>query len=283
MVASLTYRTDDGTRWGGGQGSDLAAVTIDLNFWSLFSAIEAVEAAQTNGAGIDYITQPVNGNIFFVHLTDHRVLGPFTLPAAQWNPRGEWQPATLYAPFDVVSHNGSLYIVTVQHTSAGTFSPFATDGLGHSLYILILSSPANSLPDGGTLGQRLTKASGSPYITEWTSDKVRPFVFCQGQPQPNELLLQFTVVDHMTLPVGLSGTVAFANTPTQTDVSFTISLNGASIGSIDFSGPSPEEVSVTFPSTIACEPGDVLTVNGPAVPDTIQADISITLVALLTE
>src|SRR5665647_416839 len=139
MVASLTYRTADGTRWGGGQGSDLAAVTIDLNFWEIFTAIETLEAGASVGAGIDYINQPSGGNLFYVHLTNHAVLGPFVIPTAQWNARGAWAPTTVYAAYDVVYSDGSLYLITVPHTSGSTFSPYATDGLGHNLYNLLLT------------------------------------------------------------------------------------------------------------------------------------------------
>lgn len=282
MVASLTYRTNDVTRWGGGQGSDLAAVTIDLNFWTLFSAVQGLQSAASVGAGIDFINQPANGNLFFIHLTDHRVLGPFVIPSSQWNGRGEWAPLTAYAPFDVVSNNGSLYLITIAHTSVSTFSAFATDGLGHSLYVLILSSPANSLPTGGVAGQRLAKASGSPFVSEWVTDFIRMFVFVSGQPNSGETLLQYTVADHMTLFAGLPGTVIHANTPTQSHVSYTLNKNGSAIGSIDFVGPSPFSVSVTFPANVTFVPGDIITLVAPALPDAAQADISFTIVASLT-
>src|ERR1035437_10059308 len=174
MVASLTYRTADGARWGGGQGSDLAAVTIDLNFWLCFSAIQALEDNIAVNAGIDYINQPSGGNLFYVHLTNHAVLGPFVIPTAQWKERGAWATTTTYSPYDLVTNNGSLYLVLVAHTSGGgAFSPGATDGLGHNLYSLLLASPANSLPAGGSVGQKLVKSTSTPYVTEWKDDIVR--------------------------------------------------------------------------------------------------------------
>lgn len=281
MPASLVYRTSDLSRWGGGQGSNLAAGTIDLNFWTLFEAVEALETSQTNSAGIDFISQPAGGNQFYIHLTDHRVLGPFVIPTANWVGRGEWLPVTGYAAFDVLSNNGQLYLVSVPHTSGATFSPLATDGLGHDLYVLILSSPANALPSGGTIGMRLRKSSGSPYKTEWVSDLIRLHVFVEGQPTSGELLIQYPVVDHMTLPAGLTGTGVYNGTAVALPCSYTISKNGAALGSIDFSGPSPETISVTFPSDVACVPGDVITLTAPGVPDANQANVSITLVATL--
>lgn len=282
MVASLTYRTVDNTRWGGGLGSDLAAVQIDLNFWNLFSAVQALEDHADVGAGIDFINQPASGNLFFIHLTDHRVLGPFVIPTANWNPRGQWQSATAYSAYDVVYEDGSLYLITIPHTSGATFSPFATDGLGHNLYNLLLQQPADELPTGGTVGQRLAKATGSPFATKWESDFIRMFAFVGGQPFPNELLLQYTVVDHMTLPSGLVGSAFFQNTPTSTTVTYTINKNGAAIGSVTFHGPSPETITVAFSATVAFVPGDLITLFAPGTPDLVQADISFTLVATLT-
>lgn len=281
MVGSLTYRTDDGTRWGTGQGSDLGATPIDLNFWTLFSAIVGLEANQRDVAGIDYMVV-VGGNQLFVHLQDHRVLGPLILPIASWKPRGAWAATTSYAAFDIVSNNGALYLVLLAHTSAGTFSPFATDGLGHDLYGLILEEPANMLPVGGTIGQRLAKSSGSPYATEWVDDFVRIIAYIAGAPDPGEMVVQFLVTDFITLPVGLAGSIAYSQIPTNVSAVYALFKNGAAIGSINFTGPSPEVVSVTFSTAISFVPGDIFTMVAPTVPDSLQGNISFSLVANLT-
>lgn len=282
MVASLTYRTSDGTRWGGGNGSDLTATQVDLNFWTLFSAVQTLQTSSGVGVGIDFINQPANGNLFFVHLTNHAVLGPFVIPTAQWSPRGQWQPLTVYAAYDVVFQNGSLYLITIPHTSGSTFSPFSTDGLGHNLYNLLLADPSNQLPTGGTAGQRLIKATGSPFATEWQSDFIRLAWFIEGQPAANELFAQYAVADHMFLPAGLAGSVIFQGVQTSTTVVYTISKNGSSIGSISFHGPSPDTINVTFSAQVNFVPGDIISLNGPAVPDLNQSNISFTLVATLT-
>jgi hypothetical protein len=282
MPVSLTYRTADITRWGGGLGSNLSASQIDLNFWTLFSAVQALEDHQSVGAGIDYINQPAGGNLFYIHLTDHRVLGPFVIPTAQWTPRGAWQPTTNYAAYDLVSENGSLYLITIPHTSGATFSALSTDGLGHYLYNLLLQQPANELPTGGTVGQRLMKASSSLYDTAWATDFVRLALYVEGKPLAGEVLLQYAVVDDMTFPVGLAGSVVYAGTPTALPCSYTINKNGSPIGSIDFHGPSPETVSVAFSAAISCVPGDLITIVAPSVPDANQANLSFTIVANLT-
>jgi hypothetical protein len=281
MVGSLTYRTSDATRWGGGLGSDLSATQVDLNFWTLFTAVQGLQNTSI-GVGIDYINQPAAGNLFFIHLTDHRVLGPFVIPTTQWTPRGAWAPLTVYAAYDVVSINGSLYLITIPHTSGATFSAFATDGSGHLLYNLLLQQPANELPTGGTLGQRLIKASGSDFVTAWQSDFIRLAIFVAGFPNPSETLLQYTVVDDMFLPAGLTGSVFFQNTPTSSTVTYSIFKNGSAVGVVNFNGPSPETITVTFSAQVNFVPGDVITLTAPAVPDAAQSDISFTFLATLT-
>ncbi len=281
MVSSLTYRTSDITRWGGGLGSDLSAVQVDLNFWLLFTAVEGLQALSM-GAGIDFINQPADGNLFFIHLTDHRVLGPFVIPTAQWNPRGPWVPFTPYAAYDVVSNDGSLYLIVIPHTSGATFSPFSTDGMGHNLYNLLLQNPENSIPLGGTPGQRLVKSTISPYALEFVSDLIRIQLFIAGQPTANEHLIQYVSVDNMTLPIGLVGSAIYEHIGASGTVIYSLFKNGVSIGSITFTGPSPDGISIAFPAAVSFTAGDVLTMIGPATPDTAQTDISFTLVAELT-
>jgi hypothetical protein len=279
-LANLVFRTDDATRWGAGQGSDLAAVTVDINFWTLWSAIHSLQVSPVAARSIDFITL-VGGNQLFIHLTDHSIQGPFVVPTEIWNPRGTWLPAVNYAPLDVVGFDGSLYLVNIQHTSAGTFSSAATDGLGHNLYTLLLEQPADELPTGGTIGQRLIKASGSPFNTTWESDKVRLALYVEGLPNGGETLLQYAAVDHMTFPSGLAGSVAFAGVEATAPATFTINQNGSPIGTITF-GNSPH-VTVSFSASINIVPGDILTLVAPSVQDATLSNLSFSLVALLTE
>lgn len=278
---NLVYRTDDDTRWGSGQGSDLNADQVDINFWTLFSAVLALQEHQTTNAQI--VGLHAVGDQMWVILDDDSSIGPITIPTSQWTYRKEgWLPNTVYNAFDVFTRNGSTYLVLLTHTSAATFDPDASDGSGHDLYGLLLENPANALPDGGTAGQRLAKSSGSPYKTEWIDDLIRLAPQCLGaQPEPNELIMQYIVVDRMTLPAGLEGSVAYQGIPTQSAVSWTLARNGTPIGSIDFDGPSPSTVSVTFAADVDCVPGDIITLNAPSTPDAVQADVSFTIIALL--
>lgn len=278
-IPSLNYRTDDLTRWGLGYGGDLPADVIDLDFWNLFAAVEALEASQSTTVSIAYMN--LVGDQLYIHLTDHSVQGPFTVPHTIWNPRGLYRPALTYQPLDVVdSGNGALYVVNVSHTSVSPFDPNRTDGAGHDLYTLILSQPQNALPTGGTIGQRLARSSGSPFVTAWVSDRIRLNLFVEGQPDGNETVLQHLVDIDMTLPAGLEHSIAYAHTPAAGSASFNLFKNGAPLGSITFA-PSPL-VSVDFSTDVLCVPGDVITMVSPSTPDTALADISFNLVALLT-
>jgi hypothetical protein len=280
-ITTLTYRTADATRWGGGQGSDLAAVTIDLNFWAIFTAIKALEAASHTTVSIDFISQTA-GNQLFIHLTNSAVLGPFIIPSSQWDPRGRWQPSTPYAPFDTVSDpSGNLYLVTLAHTSALTFNPFATDGSGHDLYALIIEAPLSNLPINGIVGQYLVFTGGSPTFSEWRNAYRNLALYIPGQPQAGVTLFQYCCTEDMFFPVGLEGSVVFAATQTLTTVSYPLFKNGNAIGAIIFNGPSPDSVSVQFVEQVNFVAGDVITMNGPSAPDAQQAGISFTLQATL--
>lgn len=279
MPASLTYRTTDLTRWGGGLGSKLSSAQVDLNFWILFDALSAIEDSQGVLTSIDYIT--VTGNQMFVHLTNHVVLGPFTLPTGIWHPRGNWAPVTPYAAFDVVSNNGTTYLVAIAHTSGSVFSEAATDGLGSPLYVAILRTPSNALPSSGTPGQRLVKATGSPYTSEWLSDFVRLCLYIEGQPTASEFVLQYIVTDDITFPGGLIGSGFHASTVPTANAVFQINKNGAAIGQISFAIGSAT-ATVSFSTSVTCVPGDIITMTAPVTQDATLAFVSFSIVALLT-
>src|ERR1035437_4863822 len=106
MVDSISYRTSDLTRWGTGNGSDLSAAQIDINFWVLHSLIVSLQDSQDAQAGIAYFT--LTGTQLTVHLTNHVALGPYTLPMAQWNFRDAWQAFTAYNINDVFTEGGAV-------------------------------------------------------------------------------------------------------------------------------------------------------------------------------
>jgi len=160
-----TYRTDDLARWGSGQGFNLTAAQVDINFWDLVQRMIAQEARPDPSAGIDYFE--IVGINMYVHMTDATVLGPYELPVATFQDRGEWQPETIYSKMDTFSVNGGLYVVIFDHTSELTFDPGANDGAGHDYYQLMIQTPGSALPSGGAVGMALLKATETDYSTMW--------------------------------------------------------------------------------------------------------------------
>lgn len=135
---TIVYRTAG--LWAGSDlGRDLTPTEVDSNFFYLFSQLSAVmDHASAGAINIDYFE--VVGSQFYVHMTDHSVIGPYDLPVAAWNFRGDWTPSTIYVKQDVFSNAGSIYLVIFDHTSDVTFDPDANDGSGHNFYQLMLSS-----------------------------------------------------------------------------------------------------------------------------------------------
>jgi hypothetical protein len=125
------------------KGSNLTAAEVDGNFQTVEAQI-AAKAAQ--GAGIASVTLVPNDMLQF-QLTDHSYLPPVgPLPTAQYRFRGAWTPSTPYLVNDTFSEGASGYVALVQHTSATTFDPNATDGSGHNLYGLFFQGTVSVAP-----------------------------------------------------------------------------------------------------------------------------------------
>src|SRR5215831_10743198 len=157
---AVIYRTSGA--WGSGTSIDLTPAQVDGNFWQL---VQDVNAKALQGVGISNIV--VTGDQMTVHLTDHTLLGPYTLPTATFTFKGAWTPSTLYSTNDIITHAGSTYLVLANHTSAATFDPNANDGHGQNFYGLLLSNPALTIPSGGAVGRFLRKNSVADYDSAW--------------------------------------------------------------------------------------------------------------------
>jgi hypothetical protein len=272
---AIIYRTSG--PWGAGLGADLLASQVDNNFYELAQDIATLNAAG-RGAGIDYLQ--VSGNQFWVHLDNHQVIGPYTLPQAQWTFTGTWQANIAYFTNDVFAHNGSIYLVLQPHTSQSVFNPSYMIG-GSPVYALMLTQPDLTLPDGGTVGQVLTQGpADSPGDTVWTTLTRNLALYIEGQPTANETVLQYICPEQMTLPAGLAGSEAYASQLPTANAIFGLYKNGTAIGSIEFA-ISPQEVIFSFSGQVLFNDGDILTIVAPASVDTTLANISITLQALL--
>lgn len=139
---------------------DLYPDEIDANFRELRDELDAFIAIGGIN-GIDDFT--VVGDQMTVHMTDHSTRGPFTIPSASWNDTGAWQAGFLYALRDTFSINGATYEVIFPHTSALTFDANANNGMGDDYYHRMLSSPENTLPEGGSPRMVVMKSSAADF------------------------------------------------------------------------------------------------------------------------
>lgn len=160
-----TYRTDDLTRWGSGKGSNLTPAEVDVNFWDVIQRLLTLEALPDAAAYIDHFE--ISGTQLYVHMSDSTVFGPYTLPVATFQSKGEWTSSTPYVVLDTFTINGGLYVVIFAHTSAATFDAGANDGAGHDYYALMIQTPGGAIPTGGAIGQVVQKSSTTDFATTW--------------------------------------------------------------------------------------------------------------------
>jgi len=166
---TISYRTPGA--WGSGLGRNLHPAEADQNFYELKGLVDSIQADMPGSTvSIESISQ--TGDDLYVHLTDDSVLGPFKLPVVKLFFRGEWTALTGYFVSDVFTNNGSTYLVLFNHTSEASFDPGANDGIGNDYYGLMMSAPSNSLPEAGTTGQTLIKASNTDFDIEWASSNL---------------------------------------------------------------------------------------------------------------
>jgi hypothetical protein len=154
MTVTVTFRTDDVTKWGTGAGANLTPTQVDLNFWNLKEAVEQLQDDLPDAAN-GIVSFEVIDNQFYVNMTDNSRLGPYDLPVIQWNYRGAWEAAVDYAVNDVISIGNSTYQVLTAHTSNAVFDPSDNDGSGNYYYNLVLQStlvPGHAVVAGSTPG-----------------------------------------------------------------------------------------------------------------------------------
>jgi hypothetical protein len=156
-MGDITYCTTDLTRWGIGVNRLLHDYEVDINFYNVEVRLGTLEHALVPTRGILSIQQ-INSTQMTITLTDNTVEGPFTMPVVSHTWRGTWAPSTQYYAGDGFTINNSVYIVLIDHVSALTFNPNATDGHGNNLYGLQLTV-AGALPAGGTTGQTVIRTA----------------------------------------------------------------------------------------------------------------------------
>jgi hypothetical protein len=109
---------------------------------------------------------------------------------------------------------------------------------------------------GGTGGTGTSGGQGGPYIIPYFEGDP-----ALTSPQGGQLLLSHqipsSVLNHVLLPAGLTGSEASCKTAPTGAVTITIKQNGTSIGTINFAGGATTGT-FTFASLVTLNPGDVL-------------------------
>lgn len=219
---AIIYRTAGA--WGAGKGANLVAGEVDGNFYEVVQRLTTVETTMPEAAnGIAYFS--IAGNLFSVHMTDGTIQGPYQLPTLTWNFRDVWQPSTAYAVNDVVTMNGSVYMVLVNHTSASTFDPGANDGAGNDYYGLLLTMPSNVLPSGGEIGQYLVKSDEADYVVSWETPVVFPSQKLLEAPNTTYTLTLDNIASYVRCVHASGCTISIPNDstlnfPLSTEISF---------------------------------------------------------------
>jgi hypothetical protein len=217
----IIYRTAG--PWGAGKGANLVAGEVDGNFYEINNRLITTEAAIPTLVSISFFE--VAGNSFYIHMSNGTIQGPFTLPQLAWNFRGAWTPNTVYYVNDVVTINGSVYMVTFNHVSALVFDPYATDGQGHPYYGLLLTEPSNVLPKGGNIGDYLYKQSANDYDCVWSPPVVFPAQALREAPDATYTLTLDNIASYVRC-VNASGCSIMIpndtrmNFPLSTEISF---------------------------------------------------------------
>lgn len=119
------------------KGANLTPTEVDANFMDLDGRVTNMEENPPVGVGVGNIT--VDGSLFYVHLTDATILGPFEMPKIRWNFRRAWTPSTAYFENDIVTRGrDGVFAVMYNHVSAEEFDSAATNESDEFLYDHIL-------------------------------------------------------------------------------------------------------------------------------------------------
>lgn len=313
-MADPTFRTTDNTKWGAGKGSNLTPTEVDLSFWALLERVVDLETNPPSAVSIDYFS--IAGDQLSVHMTDHTVLGPYTIPTSQWNFTGQWQTTHVYSLFDTFRESGDLYLVIYAHTSGATFDPNANDGGGNDYYALLLESPTagqwrgdwssftnykqhdtfkydvSGDPDSGMyhiLQDHESPASFDPDYTVGASPGTAVYelmfpidrgydmaLFAAAPFQALEKVWEHVAVRAFTLPEDLTSSLAKISSANTGTSIFKIEKNGSEIATVTFTNSATGVFASDDDVSVAI--GDVLSLYAPYPQDSTLSDLKITMV-----
>ena len=95
---------------------------------------------------------------------------------------------------------------------------------------------------------------------------------------PEVILAAYIAPRNMFFEVSLPDSVARCKIPPAANTVYTININDVSVGAITFV-PGSHEGIITFPYTMMAEPGEIIEIITPAVPDAVISDVGMTMVA----
>jgi hypothetical protein len=255
----IDYRTTDMLKWGVGSGTgtggNLTPLQLDLNFWQLYSRLLNLETNPPTAVNIASMT--VVGTQWVVTMTDASTFGPFTLPIATFQLKGEWQNSFTYYELDIVEvPDVGLYLVRIQHTTPATpapFDPLADDGLGNLLYLKLFGEGPRIYDFGFFL-------PGKPG---------------EGAPA-GEFLAAHAFGRDVVLPAGLTGSVAKLLTAPTSALSFDLQDATGVVGSIDFTAGNAVGT-FSFAANIAYVNGGYIGIMPPAAVDATAKQLFVTI------
>lgn len=257
----IDYKTTDMTKWGTGSGSgtggNLTPQQADLNFWELYSRLKDLEDNPPEAIHISGMT--VVGSQWQVNMSDGTHFGPFSLPIAIFELKGDWQNEFHYYELNLVTVPGlGLFLVRLEHdtpASPAVFDPNATDTDGHALYLKIFGTDS--------------------YIYDFGW-------FYPGRPgngiEVGAAMAAHVLVRAVVLPSGLAGSKASLLTAPASALSFGLVKGTTAIGSINFAAGATVGT-FTFTADVACAIDDTIRLIRPATVDTAARELSVTLLA----
>lgn len=256
---AISYRTNGA--WGSGIGTNLTAVQVDENFYTLHLRVLDIEENPPEAVGIDHFV--IEGALLTIVMTDASEHGPFVLPMGQWRWTGEWAPSTTYFLGDLLTESGNLYFVRQQHISDLTFDPdlFTVDG---AVYVLVLPRAIFLLELSFYEKDVIGEGEGIIWQFVASRDFTIPALFAAAQAY----LRVATLENSITLPIFLNASVIG-------QISFLLGIT------TDVQGGQYGTYSSTSDDAIEVVAGDIIAIGQPYDADIAAAGLTVNIPATM--
>jgi hypothetical protein len=247
----ILYVTDG--PWGIGTGAPHTASQADNNFYDLSVRIDYLEENPPMPVNISNIQ--VEGSQMMIYMDNGDQYGPFTLPIATFEYRGEYVPTAMYYELDVITVLGhGVYFVLVDHVAP---DPFNEDLLvdGQPAYRKIYGDDSYVYHMGCFI-------PGKPGL---------------GIPDGKRIWSHLFALDVYVLADMPETLFALETAPTS-ELVFQIRKNNAAIGSVTFAAGATTDFTVDFAATTQFVPFDRLSLMKPGAVDATALELTATFV-----